>query len=47
MDEFRESELKKRISESTIRRLSLYHRALETVEEIGEGPDSNPEPPPA
>ncbi len=35
MDEFRESELKKRISESTIRRLSLYHRALETVEEIG------------
>ena len=35
MDEFRESELKKRISESTIRRLSLYHRALEAVEEIG------------
>ena len=35
MNEFRESELKKRISESTIRRLSLYHRALEAVEEIG------------
>lgn len=35
MDEFRESELKKRISESTIRRLSLYHRALEAVEESG------------
>jgi len=35
MDEFRESELKKRISESTIRRLSLYHRALEAVEDYG------------
>jgi len=35
MDEFRETELKKRISESTIRRLSLYHRALEIVEENG------------
>ena len=35
MDEFRETGLKKRISESTIRRMSLYHRALETVEENG------------
>ncbi len=35
MDEFKETEVKKRISESTIRRLSLYHRALEAVEENG------------
>ncbi len=36
MSAFQGSELKKRISESTIRRLSLYHRALEAVEENGQ-----------
>ena len=36
MSAFQGSGLKKRISESTIRRLSLYHRALEAVEENGQ-----------